>query len=184
LKLFDLLEKKHTQAHPENSEATEPKSDITGTGRNYSNLDNYDTALKFWLPEVMNTALIEMSNHVSTTRSDIIRQTLFTYLYGRYDLIGLIEKDDSNFALTAPAQVLFSRAPSTENRTPELGKNTEDVKVWIAKQMRDDLQSLADKAGINLSHFIREILISNLFGHTYLPDRKEVALFEMTSDEE
>jgi len=184
LKLFNLLFKKQEIAHKESTEQEMPECIITGTGRNYNTLDTYDTALKFWLPEVMKTALIEMCGHANTTRSDIIRQTLFTYLYGRYDLFGLIEKGDSRFALTAPVKILFSRAASTENRTPELGKNTEDVKVWIAKQMKDDLQLLADKTGLSLSHFIREILISNLFGHTYLPERKEIELFKMTSEDD
>jgi len=181
LKLFDLLIKKHKYTPQENIETPAIKSNITGTGRIYNTIDTYDTALKFWLPEVMKTALIEMCRYANTSSSDIIRQTLFTYLYGRYDLFGLIERGHKEFALSS--SVLFSKSGKSENKTPELGKNTEDVKVWIAKKMKDDLQLLADKANLRLSHFVREILISNLFGHTYLPERKEIALFEMTSED-
>ena len=181
MRLFDFLLKSQTSRPEENTDPEPQIRTITGTGRNYGALDTYDTALKFWLPEVMKTAFIEMCNHANTTRSEIIRQTLFTYLYGRYDLFGLIERGDSRFALTSPA--LYSRAVSAENRSPELGKNTEDVKVWIAKQMKDDLQALADKSSLTLSHFIREILISNLFGHTYLPERFAVDLLQLTIDD-
>jgi len=178
LKLFDLLLKKRKYSSKESVEPKVQKHTITGTGRSYSMLDTYDTALKFWLPEAMEIALTEMCSNAHTTRSDIIRQTLFTYLYGRYDLFSLIERGDTRFALSSP--ILFSKSVSTENKTPELGKNTEDVKVWIAKQMKDDLQALADKSNLTLSHFIREILISNLFGHTYLPERIDRELFKLT----
>jgi len=142
---------------------------ITGTNREYASLNDYDVVLKFWLPEALDQILSEMCNYADTTRSDIIRQTLFLYLYGRYDLFGMHEKDDLRFALTAP--IKFSRTASS---TPELGKNTEDVRVGIARKMKNDLQLLAEKKGIKLSQFIREILISNFLGHVYLPERDDV----------
>lgn len=180
MKLFDLLRKKNTYQPKENIDTATQKSIITGTGRDYTSLDTYDTALKFWLPEVMKTALDELCEYTQTNRSALIRQILFSYLYGRYDFVKSIEKSELEFSFNAiPA---FSRKASHENRTPELGKNIEDVKIMIAHQMKEDMNLLANKANLTLSHFVREILISNLFGHTYLPERKEIELFKMTSE--
>lgn len=49
--------------------------------------------------------------------------------------------------------------------------------------MNEDLQKLADKTGLKLSHFIHEILISNLFGHTYLSEREEMISFRIEFEE-
>jgi len=45
--------------------------------------------------------------------------------------------------------------------------------------MKEDIQALADKAAISLSEMIREIIISMLFGHTYLSARKELMQMEI-----
>ena len=178
MKLFDLLRKKHAYLPKEDTDSSTQKSIITGTGRDYNSLDTYDIALKFWLPEVMETALNELCEYTQTTRSDIVRQILFSYLYGRYDLVKSIEKSELEFSLNDTP--LFSRSTSLENRTPELGKNIEDVKVMIAHQMKEDIEQLANKANLSLSHFIREIMISNLFGHSYLPEREGAESFNLT----
>jgi len=76
---------------------------------------------------------------------------------------------------------MFSRRapePGEEVKEPnimrDLGKNIEDLKVWIPKRMKEDIQALADKASLTLSEMIREIIISTLFGHTYLTARNEL----------
>jgi len=102
---------------------------------------------------------------------------------------GLIERKDFNYQLTRP--VLFSkrRVTPSEDSVEEpdimqdLGKNTEDLKVWIPRKMKEDIQALADKASISLSEMIREILISMLFGHTYLSSRKELMQMEIEVEE-
>jgi len=99
--------------------------------------------------------------------------------------MSLIEKGEYDFALSAP--VKFSKV---DRKTPrnkhitEMGKNMFDVKVWIAEKMKNDLQELADKTELTLSEFIREILISNLFGHTYLPEHDEMILFRIECENE
>jgi len=49
--------------------------------------------------------------------------------------------------------------------------------------MKEDIQALADKAAISLSEMIREIIISMLFGHTYLSARKELMQMEIEVEE-
>jgi hypothetical protein len=76
--------------------------------------------------------------------------------------------------------ILFSKTakepPAGKKRidtywVPELGKNVAPIKVWIPKRMKTNLQSLAEHAGLTLSNYVREILISRLLGHGMLPQR-------------
>ncbi|HIG79933.1 MAG TPA: hypothetical protein EYG50_01670 [Cycloclasticus sp.] len=187
--LFNFLQKntapKSSLQGDDNDEAPAPEYIISTTGRHYDGLDNNDIAIKIWLPEVLSLALDEMASYTSSSKSDLLRQTFFSYLYGRYDLMGLIERGDHRFALNPPP--MFSRqakepseASQIINRTPELGKNTEDVKVWIPGQIKSDLQTLADESGYTLSHFIREVLISTLFGRTYLSEPEKLESFKIS----
>jgi len=165
------------------------------TDRDYSALlESGDVAIKFWLPELMETVLNECCSFVNTTRSDLIRQSLFIYLYGRYDLFGLVEQKCNHYQLNPPSRVLYSKSlPPEEFETEamdkpdlmqDLGKNIEDLKVWIPRKMRDDIQVLADQASLTLSEMVREILISMFFGHTYLPQRQGLAKLQIEVDEE
>lgn len=65
---------------------------------------------------------------------------------------------------------MFSRA-RREETIPDLGKNIVPLKLRLATKLKDDLQSLADRAGMPLSRFVREILVSHLLGHTVWPQR-------------
>ncbi len=54
-----------------------------------------------WLPEIVRNPLEEMCSYVDSTLLDIIRQTLIIYLYGRYDLMALVERGEHDFTLNA-----------------------------------------------------------------------------------
>jgi len=159
------------------------------TDRNYSELLEYgDVAIKFWLPDMVGIMLSQSCRFANTTRSDFIRQNLFIYLYGRYDLMGLLEQRDQYYRLDPPSRTLYSKSATPKGdliAEPEpdimqdLGKNIEDLKVWIPRKMKEDIRTLADKAAISLSEMIREIIISMLFGHTYLSTRKELMQMEI-----
>jgi len=120
----------------------------------------------------MDTVLSELCTNFDTSRSDL-------------NLIGLIERDDRHYKLNGT--VRFSKAPRSPDAVSEpepdimqdMGKNTEDLKVWIPVKMKQDIQKLADKASISLSEMIREIIISTLFGHIYLSARKELMQMEI-----
>jgi len=169
--------------HQEPLPEEESKYLITGTDRDYSSLlGRNDVAIKFWLPELMGTILDESCELLHTTRSDLIRQTLFTYLYGRYDWMGMYERGERRFQLNRPA--LFSRQEATQEAEQpdimrDMGKNIEDLKVWIPSKMKEDIQGLAQQTSISNSEVIREMIISTLIGHTYLPARKELLQMEI-----
>jgi len=172
MSIFSFLKKNNLQI--------ESEFIISGTTRDYSTFNHYDKCLKVWLPEAVKITLDEMSEFSETPISDIIRRSLYIYLYGQYDLMSSIEKGRDEFAMKG--SVAMSASPEYFNRTAELGKNNYDVKVWIAMKMKRDLQNLADKSGLKLSEFTREILISNLFGHTYLSERDEMVNFRIEID--
>jgi len=194
MRIFDTIWRR--QGRPSNREPVElpPKRHITMTDRDYlSLLKRGDVAIKFWLPDLMGIILDQSCKFADTTRSDLIRQNLFIYLYGRYDLCGLLEQRDDHYRLEPPQHIMFSKNPSPKDALvtePEpdliqdLGKNTEDLKVWIPLKMKEDIKALADKVSISLSEMIREIILSMLIGHTYLSTRKELMQMEIEVEEE
>ena len=177
------------RGRPLNEPDTQPEErpcHITQTDRDYSELlERGDVAIKFWLPELMGTILDETCGLIDTTRSDLIRQVLFTYLYGRYDWLGMFERRAAFYQLN-PVPLVFYQTDWMEDEsesetvvhepeiTKDMGKNIADLKVWIPRKMKEDIQILAAKAGITLSEMIREVIISTLIGHTYLSGRNEL----------
>jgi len=197
MSIFDAIWRRRGRPNQHELDGAEedlPVRHITMTDRDYVDLlETGDVALKFWLPDLVGIMLDQSCKFANTTRSDFIRQNLFIYLYGRYDLMGLLEQRNHYYRLDPPSRIMFSRSAAPKSDTvsePEpdimqdLGKNTEDLKVWIPVRMKEDIQKLADKASISLSEMIREIIISSLFGHTYLSARKELMQMEIEIEEE
>lgn len=150
---------------------TEPR--IALSNRNFDQLKDCDVALKFWLPEYVERMIDKMCSFQDTSASDLIRQILFIHLYGRYDLFGLIERQDQTYNLQTREKVMFSLR--TDSLTPEQeaardlelkkARNIADVKVWVPARMKDDIKLLAQKVGKKPSQYVREIIITHLFGH-------------------
>jgi len=179
------------QNQPE--EEQDPVYHITMTDRDYSALlERGDVAIKFWLPELMGEVLDQDCIRLNgTSRSNLVRSILFTYLYGRHDWMGLYERNSGHYDLEHYSSPMFSKRapePGEEGKEPDimydLGKNIEDLKVWIPKKMKEDIQALADKASLTPSEMIREIIISNLFGHTYLTARNELMQIKIEVNDE
>lgn len=140
---------------------------IVLSGRNYEELDECDVALKFWLPESVEKKIDESCSFLDTSASDLIRQTLFIHLYGRYDLFGLIERQNTTFKLNTRARFSISKPPADYIPPPPkpIEKNLADIKVWVPARMKDDIQTLARVAGKKPSVYVRQVLITHLFGH-------------------
>jgi len=153
---------------------------VKGMG-DFSDFRQHDTAMKFWLPEAANEALNEMADRSGISMSESLRQLFTAHCYGIYAYQVMIETIPGIFR--DPARPMFSRGvtepPTGKKRVdtywvPELGKKVKPIKVWIPKRMRHDLQLLAEHVGINLSQYVREIIIARLFGHGTLPMRPEM----------
>lgn len=153
-----------------------PATYLTGTGRDYTGLESNDRAVKFWVPEPVWEALRELAAYYDSDLSTIVRHVLFSHVYGHYDLLMLAECGDRRFLPQGTQEEfldvpMFSRAAASDNRTAELGKNDYDLKVWVPELLVGEVDELARRAGISRSEYIREMLVSHLFGRVQLPDR-------------
>lgn len=139
------------------------------SNRDYKQLTECDAALKFWLPEAVEKKIDEMSSFQDTSTSDLVRQILFIHLYGRYDLFGLIERQIDTFNLNKKELPRFSRSESSETGSDKINKPIEksiaDLKVWIPAKMKTDILTLANKEGKKTSQYVRQVIITHLFGH-------------------
>ena len=143
----------------------------------FSDLVSEDTALKFWLPELVERALEDLAKHYQVSVSMMVRILLADYVYGRYALVYMQENQLGIYEHRHPTR--FSRRalpPGAHQvyKVPELGKNIAPIKVWIAKRLQSDLKILADHADVLLSRFVREIVVGAVLGRGTLPERPEL----------
>ena len=138
---------------------------VTMTGRDFSVLDKNNAALKFWIPESVEIVMNELSRKFDTSTSDSYRQMLFVHLYGRYDLTGLLERQDHRFALNGVPMYSRASTSSADEILLPKEKSTADVKVWVPLKMKEDLQMLAKRKGVKLSHYVRSVVIEQTMGH-------------------
>lgn len=107
--------------------------------------------------------LDEMTTFLDTSISDYVRQILFIHLYGRYDLLGLLEEQLP--ALQEGRGAIIAGPP---DEFPGRSLNKADIKVWLPRVMKDDLTFLAKREGMTLSKYVRTIIATHLTGHPAL----------------
>jgi len=130
------------------------------------------------MPEAGKVALEEIADGINTTVSKYLREFFVIYLYGMHELLRMQALREGLYYVPPPKPVAdssyggvrYSRAAAVEY-IPGLGKNIFPVKLYLHERVKDDLQKLADQAGVPLSQFTREILISHFFGHTFWPEK-------------
>jgi len=138
---------------------------VSMTGSNYSEMRRNDVTLKVWLPESVEQQLGELTSYLNTSLSDLIRQILFQHLYGRYDLIGLVERQKFNPEEIPYDGIRFSIAPSAPGTPPPPPpKKVAGVKVFIPERMRKDLDTLAGTKYQTISEYVRLVILNHLFG--------------------
>jgi hypothetical protein len=131
--------------------------------RDYALIDENDAPLKFRLNEALERMIDEICTFLDISASDFIRQALFIHLYGRYDLLGLLERQFP--ALQEGREVIVSGPPECSSSR---AANVADFKVWLPRVMKDDLLSLAEREGETLSRYVREVVTTHLTGHPAL----------------
>ena len=135
-----------------------------------------DVAIKIWLPHTVAHTVKWFADYEGVSQSDWLRQLLIEYTYGKVAAFGQNLRSERN----ADSGIRFSRRPVDRSSgrwvylVPQLGKNTVAFKLWIGRQMRDDLQTLANHAQVGLSPFVREAIIGNLLGRGSLPERPQL----------
>ena len=105
----------------------------------------------------------------------MIRQILFQHLYGRYDLIGLVERQKYDPVKPYSAS-RFSISPSASSSIPTpTPKKVAGVKVFIPERMRNDLDVLAAGKYQTISEYVRLVILNHLFGVLHSSGIKSVA---------
>lgn len=138
-------------------------------------LHKNNTVLRFWLPEEAKQAMEEAVRSNKTTTARYLRELFVVYLYGEHALQRMRQQKTGLYYVPPPepdSGIRYSISmPTTVDTVAELGKSIIPVKLYLAGKIKDDLQQVADAAGTPLSTFIREILISHLFGHVFLHEK-------------
>ncbi len=159
---------------------------IAGMG-DFSDLEQDDVALKFWLPVAVEGAIEDLARYYQLSVSMMVRRLLAGYVYGRY-AIAYMHENQVGIARRKP-EIMFSRGNYLDDpeptkiiyKVPELGKNIAAIKVWIPQRLHNDLGVLADAAGVLLSRFVREVLIGEVLGRGTLPERSSMLSVESTT---
>lgn len=109
----------------------------------------------------------------SFSRSDVIREILLVHCYGRMAVKHNAWKRD---------QRLYNRAKYQPNMTQEnyivadLGKSNIPLSITCHPKLKEDLTKLADLRYLNLSEYVRELLISYYLGNGFLPNQDPIAI--------
>lgn len=125
------------------------------------------------------------------TRPKLLRELLFAYVYGAYDLTRMRELADGLYYQPADPSPMFSRrrdpAAAWFNPENELGKSTVDILLYLPRRLRDDIDAMARAEGTSASRLARHVLIAELFGRHYLSGRRTLlieALAQADADED
>ena len=178
--LFDRLRggpQTHSPQQRDQWDAPRAETYLTGTGRDFGGLDENDQPVKFHVSEPIRQALDEYAELFDSNLSVVVRHILFVDLYGNYDLRALTERGNDRFmpykCRSADMEVRYSLKESTPMASraapPDLGKNLDNIKVFLPERMVQDIDALAAEKNTTRSVYIREALVCYLFGAMQLP---------------
>lgn len=165
-----------TNASAVESEPEQAHTYLTGTGRAYDDLEHHDTPVKVHISEPIRIALHELGDYYNSNLSTVLRHILFVHLYGSYDLHARGERGNNDFMpyksrADDVCGIRYSISPgATLPPPPDLGKNLDNIKIWLPAKMVGDIDALANDSGVTRSVYIREAVIRHLFGRIQLPN--------------
>jgi len=140
------------------------------------NIDN--TAVKIWIPEVLDECLSALSERFEQSKSDLARNGLMLHVHGRYVFEQLVanrlwklkrrveQEDNVKYSLEGTG-IQLEDAPRPAF-IQAFGKNSIALKVWMPRQLKNDLASLGFNAGQTTSEYMRRALTAYYLGRTVL----------------
>ena len=182
LKWFGGEGSKSASGKPKNGvpKSGEPQAKMNKLNKLYEgdrgiyDLSGNEAVLRLWLPVPLKTAMDESLTEMDVTGAKYLREFFVVYLYGAHELLRMKAEKTGLYYEPPPVprseQVFFSRA-ATVDCIPGLGKNIVAIKIKIPQKIKDDLDLLANSAGVPLGQFTRELLVSHFLGHTVWPER-------------
>jgi len=152
--------------------------------RNINDIHLNDAVLRIWLPAPAKQAMDECIDDLNLSVAEYLREFLVVYLYGAYELQRMKTHGSGLYFVPPPVkhpdtspefssgigEIKFSRARNSES-IPGFGKNIVQIKLFLNEKLKADLEVLADKPGIPLGQFVREIIVSHFMGHTVCSER-------------
>ncbi|OOR99444.1 hypothetical protein B0187_04965 [Haemophilus paracuniculus] len=175
---FNFFRPKKTLSTPDQiREATENFPDFT---------QEFDTILKFWLPEMVYQCIQEQRKSSRFSIAEIIRDFCITHCYGKTASMHLQRNNrwklDKNI-LAREAPTLIQQYDSAFSLSvPDLGKSIYPIKICIHHKLKNDLIILADLRGMSLSEYLREILTTYYLGNGFLPNQNDLMKSEIQQE--
>lgn len=144
------------------------------------NIDN--TSVKIWIPEPLDNCLTALSAHFEQSKSDLARNALMIHLYGRLVFEQLVanrlwrltrrtEQEDTTKYSMEGISIKLEDSPRPAY-IQAFGKNTIDLKVWMPRQLKEHLESLAIDCGQTGSEYMRRALTAYYLGRTKIDPLK------------
>ena len=140
------------------------------------NIDN--TSVKIWIPEPLDDCFTDLCIRFEQSKSDLARNGLMIHVHGRYVFERLVANRLWNLTrrIVREDTVKYSmegvRVKLEDSPRPAFikafGKNTFDLKVWMPRQLKEDLESLAIDAGQTVSEYMRRALTAYYLGRTLI----------------
>lgn len=124
-----------------------------------------DKKLKIWVPETVFEALTLIASDRGILRSELIRQILFTHLFGR----DVLDKTLDSLRKIEDSRIFYSRASradvSDNGATAlPLGKSTADALVLVSEDIHNGLRRLAERHNQPLGTYAAYVLCWAMFG--------------------
>lgn len=141
-------------------------------GRTFEEFRVDDAFLKVWLPDRLLRAIDELCEYHSEIRSVMLRGFLFVHAYGNHTF-EMMRCRHLGFYAPRPAAIPKYAVHGSDS-TAHLGKSRNNLKLHLPARLRADLQTLAGQAGVPLSQYVREVLVSRILGHMQFPGRQEM----------
>ena len=169
-------------SEPENGEPRVKLNKLYEGDRGIDDLADNEAVFRLWLPVPLKTAMGESMAEMGVTTAKYLREFFVVYLYGAHELLRM-KADKTGLYYEPPPvprsenipepisqRIMFSRA-ATVDCIPGLGKNIVATKIHVPQKIKADLELLANRVGVPLSRYTRELLVSHFLGHTIWPAR-------------
>jgi hypothetical protein len=139
-----------------------------------------DSSLRTWIPEPLDDCLDSLSLRFLQTKSDLARNALMIHVHGRYAFEQLVEHKlwrvsrRQQVEDAEPIRKLNTQIRPGQQTAPRtafirvFGKNSRDLKVWMPKRLKLNLESVANVYGQPLSEYARRALTAYYLGRTAL----------------
>lgn len=137
-------------------------------------LQKNNSEVRFWVPELVGKALKNNASFRGETMAYYIRSIFFRHCYGEYILI-YQEQLQYHEAIDYKKVDYHKYMPLKDPIywVPQLGKNIYPIKLALPSKTNRDLHKLANHYSITVSQYLRETIISNVFGHGMVPGRPD-----------